>query len=74
MHGSNSEKVPARLTQIFAEQEMATTEALVNAASMAGIAQDGRKLALAIRVKLLIWRWPKRLDLRTVTGHRGDLI
>lgn len=68
MHGSNSEKVPARLTQIFAEQEMATTEALVNAASMAGIAQDGRKLALAIRVKLLIWRWPKRLDLRTVTG------
>ena len=47
---------------------MATTEMLVKVASIAGIAQEGRKLALAIRINLLIWRWPRQVDMRTVTG------
>ena len=57
--GGNDKDTYERLVGVMAAREIDVTNAFLGAAGVAGLAQDGRKLAVPIRLQVICWKWPR---------------
>ena len=68
LRASVSGRVSAQLSEVMGQRENDITAKLARAAACGGLMQDARKNALAIRVKLVLWSWPRGL------AHRDEYL
>ena len=66
--GAFGNKVSAQLTEVMAMQELAVTQKLFEAASVAAVIQDARDDKVPVLLKLVLWNWPRGLP-----RHEGKL-
>ena len=74
--GSIGSETSAKLAGLMAEKETAITSRFLRSASVAGICQDGLGDAVASRLRMLCWKWPRGVDenvagVKALNGSRG---
>ena len=74
--GSIGPEISAKLAGLMAEKETNITSRFLQCASVAGISQDGLGDAVASRVRMVCWKWPRGVDenvcgVKALNGNRG---
>ncbi|CAE7734988.1 unnamed protein product [Symbiodinium sp. CCMP2592] len=67
-HGSIGPQVSRQLTSTMASREGEATARLLAAATTGGIVQDGLGSHLSSRLRLVVWKWPRGVQLEALRG------